>query len=62
MTTAAIRSPSIRTVGPLGCWLSVRHSLRRARRRSPRLDESPAAEVLLAGAEGATFLALVSRD
>ena len=30
MTTAAIRSPSIRTVGPLGCWLSVRHSLRAA--------------------------------
>ena len=28
MTTAAIRSPRIRTVGRLGCWLSVRHSLR----------------------------------
>jgi hypothetical protein len=28
MTTAAIRSPSIRTVGRLGCWLSVRNSLR----------------------------------
>jgi hypothetical protein len=29
MTTAAIHSPRIRTVGRLGCWLSVRHSLRR---------------------------------
>jgi hypothetical protein len=28
MTTAAIRSPRIRTGGRLGCWLSVRHSLR----------------------------------
>ena len=28
MTTAAINSPSIRTVGRLGAWLSVRHSLR----------------------------------
>jgi PAP2 superfamily len=28
MTTAAIRSPSTRTVGRLGAWLSVRHSLR----------------------------------
>jgi hypothetical protein len=28
MTTAAIRSPRIRTVGRLGCRLSVRHSLR----------------------------------
>src|SRR5262249_44718147 len=28
MTTAAIRSPRIRTVGRLGAWLSVRHSLR----------------------------------
>jgi PAP2 superfamily len=28
MTTAAIRSPRIGTVGRLGCWLSVRHSLR----------------------------------
>jgi hypothetical protein len=28
MTTAGISSPSIRTVGRLGCWLSVRHSLR----------------------------------
>jgi hypothetical protein len=28
MTTAAIRSPTTRTVGRLGCWLSVRHSLR----------------------------------
>ena len=28
MTTAAIRSPRIRTVGRLGCWPSVRHSLR----------------------------------
>jgi hypothetical protein len=28
MTTAAIGSPGIRTVSRLGCWLSVRHSLR----------------------------------
>ena len=28
MTTAAISSPSMRTVGRLGAWLSVRHSLR----------------------------------
>ena len=28
MTTAAISAPSIRTVGRLGAWLSVRHSLR----------------------------------
>src|SRR5947199_6801655 len=28
MTAAAINSPSIRTVGRLGAWLSVRHSLR----------------------------------
>jgi hypothetical protein len=28
MTTAAISSPSMRTVGRLGPWLSVRHSLR----------------------------------
>ena len=28
MTTAAISSPRLRTVGPLGSWLSVRHSLR----------------------------------
>jgi hypothetical protein len=28
MTTAAIGSPSMRTVGRLGAWLSVRHSLR----------------------------------
>ena len=28
MTTAAIGSPGIRTVRRLGCWLSVRHSLR----------------------------------
>jgi membrane-associated phospholipid phosphatase len=28
MTTAAIGSPGIRIVGRLGCWLSVRHSLR----------------------------------
>jgi hypothetical protein len=28
MTGAAISSPSIRTVGRLGSWLSVRHSLR----------------------------------
>jgi hypothetical protein len=28
MTTAAIRPPRIRTVGRLGCWPSVRHSLR----------------------------------
>src|SRR3989440_5103587 len=28
MTTAAINSPSIGTVGRLGAWLSVRHSLR----------------------------------
>jgi hypothetical protein len=28
MTTAAIRSPRIRTVGRLGCWMAVRHSLR----------------------------------
>jgi hypothetical protein len=28
MTTAAIRSPRIRTYGRLGCWPSVRHSLR----------------------------------
>ena len=27
-TTAAIGSPSMRTVGRLGAWLSVRHSLR----------------------------------
>ena len=119
MTTAAIRSPRIRTVGRLGCWLSVRHSLRAdavgaltlsglyqlarglvgadtadadghahrvvvlerslhlsveanvqrdATRVSTELGEGdtastnpPALEVLLAGAEGATFLALVSR-
>jgi len=28
MTTAAISAPSMRTVGRLGAWLSVRHSLR----------------------------------
>jgi hypothetical protein len=28
MTTAALGSPSIRTVGRFGAWLSVRHSLR----------------------------------
>jgi len=28
MTTAAIASPGLRTIGRLGCWLSVRHSLR----------------------------------
>jgi hypothetical protein len=28
MTTAAIGPPGIRIVGRLGCWLSVRHSLR----------------------------------
>jgi hypothetical protein len=28
MTTAAIGSPGLRTIGRLGCWLSVRHSLR----------------------------------
>ena len=30
MTTAPIGSPGIRTVRGLGCWLSVRHSLRAA--------------------------------
>jgi PAP2 superfamily len=28
MTTAAIASPRLGTIGRLGCWLSVRHSLR----------------------------------
>ena len=28
MTTAAVSSPSIRSFGRLGSWLSVRHSLR----------------------------------
>jgi hypothetical protein len=28
MTTAAIGSPGLRTIGRLGCWPSVRHSLR----------------------------------
>ena len=74
MTTAVMRSPRARIVGRPGCWLSVRHSLRTETAgaltcASTELGEGviastnpPAVDVLLAGAAGATFLALVSRS